>query len=120
MTRSYKDYSYILSGFIFLLSFFLILTRYGGYMIPFMSLVTIMGIGLIFYMAGIRWSFHLVILTLPFSMNMPISESHQVMFPSELLITAFAFSVLLHWFRNNNLFITLLQLPATIALLGYI
>ncbi len=120
MTGFLKERWYTIAGIGIFLAVVLLLTRFGSYFVPFLSVITITGIGFIFYMAGIRWSFHVVLLTLPFSVSIPISGENQVLFPSELLVAAMGISVVLYWLRNTTVFNEWFSQPVTILLLCFL
>ena len=107
-------------GIVFLLACMMTLTRFGGYFLTIMAAITVFGGGVIFYFAGIRRSFHLVLLSLPLSLNLPLIPGHQLLFPSELLVAAFCIAVVLYFTRNTSVFAEWIQQPLTIAAATYL
>jgi len=120
MTRTYKELWYWTSGLMLLFVLMFILTSLSGYFFQIMAILAVAGCGILFYFIGIRRSFHILLLSLPLSLNVPVTGSNQLMFPSELLVVAFGLGVLLYWIKNTNEFLEWLQQPVTIALLCYL
>lgn len=109
-----------MSGLLLLGAITISLIKFGDYYLQFIAIIAVAGGGILFRALGIRHSFHVVLLSLPLSINLPITGNHQLMFPSELLIAAFGLSVVLYWLQHPDQFSEWFKLPMTVAVCGYI
>jgi len=95
---------FLIAGSIILLIFILSLTKFSGYFLPVMALLSVLAGSILFSLAGIKNSFHILMFSFPLSLNLPVNGTIQMMIPSELLVSAFGLSVLFTWIRNTDNF----------------
>ncbi len=119
-TKEFKNYNYLLAGVVILLIFILSLTKYNGYFLPVMALLSVGGGSILFSLAGIKNSFHILLFSFPLSLNLPVNASTQMMIPSELLVISFGLSVIFFWIRNAEKFVEFLKKPVSVALCFYL
>jgi putative inorganic carbon (hco3(-)) transporter len=119
MIRTVKNSWFWSAGICFTALIVLFLYWNAAMYVPVMTLVSVLSLGVIFFAGGIRIAFFISILSLPLSVNVNVTGTSQLMFPSELLAASLALSVVLHWVRNPGEFVAFLKNPVTIAFTGY-
>lgn len=118
--KEIKTNYYLFAGVILFLVFILSLTKFSAYFLPVMALLSVAAGSIIFSLAGIKNSFHLLLFSFPLSLNLPVNGDTHMMIPSELLVSSFALSIIFTWIRETDKFIIFLKSSVTIAILFYL